>query len=102
MNAPAVLNKPGHRMCTATARQQALDVLRREDGIKFVIIDHVPPNMTGMELAEAIRMDWLTMPIIFATPLAGPSVQQVSKPFRDEELLNVTALITPAEMRTVR
>jgi CheY-like chemotaxis protein len=102
MNTTAMLNKLGHRVFTAMAGQQALDVLRREDGINLIIIDHALPDMTGLELAEAIKIDWPTMPMIFATPLADESVQQVSKPFRDEELLKAIARITPADMRTVR
>jgi CheY-like chemotaxis protein len=102
MNTTAMLNKLGHRVYTATAGQQALDILRREAGINLVIIDHALPDMTGVELAEAIKIDWPTMPMIFATPLADASVQQVSKPFRDEELLNAIARITPADMRTER
>jgi hypothetical protein len=47
-------------------------------------------------------MDWPTMPIIFATPLADESVQQISKPFRDDELSNAMARITRADIRTVR
>src|ERR1700761_19343 len=40
MNTTAMLNQLGHRVFTALAGQQALDLLRREAGINLVIIDH--------------------------------------------------------------
>jgi hypothetical protein len=58
--------------------------------------------MTGAELAEAVRLDFPLLPIIFATPLADASVQQVAKPFRDDDLSRAIARIAPANMRAMR
>jgi PAS domain S-box-containing protein len=102
MNTTSVLNKLGHRVYTALAGQQALDVLRREAGINLVIIDHALPDMTGAELADAVRLDFPLLPIIFATPLADACVQQVAKPFRDGDLSRAIARIAPANMRAMR
>jgi PAS domain S-box-containing protein len=102
MAATAMLNKLGHRVYTALSGQQGLDVMRREDGINMVIIDYALPDMTGEQLAEAIKIDWPSMPIIFATPLAGAGVQQVSKPFRDDELAKAIARLSSPTMRPVR
>ncbi len=102
MNTTAMLNKLGHRVYTATAGQQALEVLRCEAGISLVIIDHALLDMTGAQLAEAIRTDWPAIPMIFATPLADVSVQKIAKPFRDTELSTAIARIAPADLRTVR
>ncbi|HEY4041341.1 MAG TPA: PAS domain S-box protein [Rhodopila sp.] len=93
MNTTATLNKLGHRVYTALSGEQALEAMRREDGINLVMIDHTLPDMTGEELAEVIRTDWPALPIIFATPLADASVQQVAKPFRDEDLLKAIARV---------
>jgi PAS domain S-box-containing protein len=98
MNTTVVLNRLGHRVYSAPAGQQALEILRREAGINLVIVNHALPDMTGAELAEAIRTDWPSMPIIFATPLADASVQRISKPYREEELSNAIARILPAKM----
>jgi CheY-like chemotaxis protein len=91
MNTTATLNKLGHRVYTALSGEQALAAMRREEGINLVMIDHALPDMKGEELAEVIRTDWPALPIIFATPLADASVQQVAKPLRDEDLLKAIA-----------
>jgi PAS domain S-box-containing protein len=97
MNTSATLNKLGHRVYTALSGQQGLDVLRRENGINLVIIDHALPDMTGADLAEAIKTDWPSMSIIFATPLAD--VQQVAKPLRDGDLSQAIARVASVNKR---
>jgi PAS domain S-box-containing protein len=99
MNTTVVLNRLGHRVYTAVGGEQALEILRREAGINLVIVDHALPDMTGAELAEAIKTDWPAMSIIFATPLADASVQRVSKPYCEAELSNAIARISLATMR---
>jgi CheY-like chemotaxis protein len=102
MNTTTSLNKLGHRVYTAVSGRQALEAIRREDGINLVIIDHALPDMTGADLAELIRAEWPSMPIIFATPLADVSVQQVAKPFRDGELSQAIARVGLTGARTGR
>jgi nitrogen-specific signal transduction histidine kinase/CheY-like chemotaxis protein len=93
MNTTAMLNEMGHRTFAATSGDQALDIIHREKAIDLVIIDHAMPGMSGAELAEAIKCEWPSMPIIFATPLAEESLQTVAKPLRQEDLVRAIARI---------
>jgi CheY-like chemotaxis protein len=99
MHTTAMLNKLGHRVFTALSGQDALAVIRRQEGINVVFVDHALPDMTGVALAEAIKIDWPSMPIIFATPLADVSVLQVSKPLRDDEVSKAIARVAVANTR---
>ncbi|HKM70613.1 MAG TPA: response regulator, partial [Stellaceae bacterium] len=91
MQTSAMLNNLGHKVFTATSGETALDMLRREDTVDVVIIDHGMPGITGTELAEAIRMEWPTIAVIFATPLADASLQQIPKPLRQDDLARAIA-----------
>jgi PAS domain S-box-containing protein len=86
MQASAMLNSLGHRVFTAISGETALDMLRRQETIDVVIIDHSLSGITGTELAEAIRMEWPTIAVIFATPLADTNLQQIPKPLRHDDL----------------
>jgi PAS domain S-box-containing protein len=96
MDTTAMLNELGHRVFTATSGERALDLIRREALVDLVIIDHAMPDMSGAELAEAIRMEWPAMPLIFTTPLADRSVQKLAKPFRQEDLARAISRANPA------
>ena len=96
MNTTVMLNEMGHRTFAATSGEQALDIIRREKAIDLVIIDHAMPEMSGAELAEAIKCEWPSMPIIFATPLAEEALQSVVKPLRPDDLLRAIARIQPS------
>ncbi len=93
MNTTAMLNDMSYRTFAATSGEQALDILRREKIIDLVIIDHAMPDMSGAELADAIKAEFPTMPLIFATPLAAKSLQSVAKPLRPEDLGRAIARI---------
>lgn len=51
----------------ASSGREALDILRREKAIDLVISDQAMPHMTGLQLAEVIKNEWPTLPIILAT-----------------------------------
>jgi CheY-like chemotaxis protein len=61
------------------------------------------PGMTGLELAERIRAEWPTLPILLASGHAelpersGLSIPRLAKPFRRDELEQaIASLVTPA------
>jgi CheY-like chemotaxis protein len=81
--------------------KEALDILRREDSIDLVITDQAMPQMTGLQLAEAIKKEWPDLPVILATgydetsPGAGADLPKLAKPFTQAELGSQLARIHP-------
>jgi PAS domain S-box-containing protein len=97
MNTIAMLEDLGHTVFEAASGKEALDVLRREQGIEVVITDQAMPQMTGTQLADAIRAERRDLPIILATGFAelpadaGRDLLKLDKPFRQEELAQALA-----------
>jgi CheY-like chemotaxis protein len=59
------------------------------------------PQMTGLQLAEAIKKEWPDLPVILATgyaetaPGAGADLPKLAKPFTQAELGSELARIHP-------
>ena len=76
----------------ASSAEAALRILREGTSIDLVVTDHAMPGMTGLELAERIRAEWPTLPILLASGHAelpersGLSIPRLAKPFRRDEL----------------
>jgi PAS domain S-box-containing protein len=91
INTVAMLEDLGHRVFPATSAKDALATLRRES-VDLVITDYAMPQMTGLQLAEAIKVDRPALPIILATgyaelPIdATPVLPKLSKPFFQRDL----------------
>ena len=90
-NTVAMLEDIGHTAIAAPSGRVALDILRSEDSIDLVITDQVMPDMTGAELAKAIRAEWPKLPVILATGFAeAPSdrvaLPRLAKPFTQADL----------------
>jgi CheY-like chemotaxis protein len=81
----------------ATTGKQALAILRREKSIRLLITDQAMPHMTGVQLADTVRVGWPNLPIVVATgyaelpPEAGANVLMLAKPFRAGDLEKVIA-----------
>jgi PAS domain S-box-containing protein len=101
MNTTAMLEDLGHRVLEASSGTQALEILRRET-VDLVITDQAMPQMTGAQLAEAIRAEWPTLPILLATghaelePETGAELPKLAKPFRQADLAQSVALAIQA------
>ena len=54
-NTVAMLEDLGHGVIAASSGQQALDILGKHGPVDLVITDHAMPQMTGLELANAIK-----------------------------------------------
>jgi PAS domain S-box-containing protein len=86
LNTVALLEDLGHRVFPAESAQDALAMLRRER-VDLVITDFAMPNITGVELADAIRAQHPGLPVLLATgyaelPLdAATDLPRLSKPF---------------------
>jgi len=107
-NTIAMLEDLGHTAFPASSGKEALDILRRENSVDLVIADQVMPDMTGLQLAEAIQKEWPDLSVIIATgyaeiePGVGRGLPKLSKPFTDDELAEKLALILPRMRKSGR
>jgi CheY-like chemotaxis protein len=97
MNTTAMLEELRHTVCEAYSGKEAFDIIRSDPAIDLIITDQAMPQMTGVQLAEAVKRTLPHLPIILATGYAelppGPDLGLVklSKPFREQDLERVIA-----------
>jgi len=106
VNVATMLEDAGYTVLQANSGLEALSVLRSAQKIDLVVTDHAMPNMTGCELAEAIRMERPDMPIILASGYAdlpvgaAVDIPKLTKPFRQSDLIDsVTAALSSSESK---
>ncbi|MGC1780323.1 MAG: PAS domain S-box protein [Xanthobacteraceae bacterium] len=90
-NTVAMLEDLGHTAIGVSSGNAALETLRQDDSIDLVITDQIMPQMTGMQLADAIKTEWPGLAVILAsgfaeTPAGKQRLPQLSKPFNQSEL----------------
>ncbi|TMJ04362.1 MAG: PAS domain S-box protein [Alphaproteobacteria bacterium] len=106
-NTVAMLEDLGHDGRAASSGQEALNILHRDKSIELVITDQVMPQMTGVQLAEAIEREWPELPVILATgyaemmPGEGEGLAKLSKPFTQAELADQLTRIRRRERRVL-
>ena len=69
-NTIAMLDDLGHTGIAAASGQEALQILRQQGPVDLVITDYAMPQMTGLQLADAIKKEWPEIPVIIATGFA--------------------------------
>jgi PAS domain S-box-containing protein len=84
-NTVAMLEDLGHAAIGVSSGNAALEILRQENSIDLVITDQVMPQMTGLQLANAIKAEWPKLPVVIATgfaetPSGGHGFARLSKP----------------------
>jgi PAS domain S-box-containing protein len=88
----AMLEDLGHTALEASSGQEALAVLHRGERPDLVITDQVMPEMSGSDLAAAIKLHWPHVPVILATGYAElPSnsdaeLLKLTKPYSQDTL----------------
>ena len=103
MNTTAMLEDLGHTVREANSGHEALNILGQGTRIDLVVTDQAMPRMTGVQLAEAIKADWLNLPIILATgyaelpPGLGSELPKLSKPFTQHELAKAVSEATAGQ-----
>ena len=86
-SAAAMLEDLGHRVVQAASGAEALGLLAAHPDVEVLITDHAMPNMTGVELAAAVRKIDPKVPIVLATGYAelphgsATELTRLSKPF---------------------
>jgi CheY-like chemotaxis protein len=93
-----LLEPAGYRVTTASAPAEALARLSAGLQVDLVITDVVMPDMTGPELAAAIRTRYPDLPIIYTSGYTAGALDQrlrlepdtvlVEKPFTRDSLLD--------------
>ena len=105
-SAAAMLEGLGHSTIEAASAREALDVLRSEPEIDFIIADYAMPGMTGGQLAAEIQRIVPGLPVIIATGYADASnelfgLPRLDKPYRQQQLAAVIeTLLKSKEPRT--
>ncbi|MDP1962999.1 MAG: response regulator, partial [Reyranella sp.] len=100
MNTAAMLEDLGHTVFQANSGKRALEILAREKNIDLAIVDQAMPQMTGVQLIEAIRADRPDLPIILATgyaelpPGMGVGVPRLTKPYFQNDLARALTAVT--------
>jgi CheY-like chemotaxis protein len=97
-NTLAMLEVLGHTAIEASSGRRALEILRDDNSIDLVVTDQVMPDMTGAELAKAIRAEWPKLSIILATgfaetPSDSIALPRLSKPFTQADLAEKISLV---------
>jgi PAS domain S-box-containing protein len=96
-NTKAMLEDFGHTVIDAISGPAALEVIRKTPHVDLVITDQAMPQMTGMQLAAAIRVDWPNLPILLVSGYAElPSktafeLPKLAKPFSLDDLEDAVA-----------
>ena len=91
------LKSLGYRVREAGSGRAALDVLEEHDGIALLFTDMIMPGgMTGRELAEAVRVKYPEVKVLYTSGYAaqaaaqrgilGPGEALLPKPYRTSEL----------------
>ena len=97
----AMLEDLGHRAIAARSGQEALDLLRRAQGVNLVITDQAMPGMTGTQLAAQIAVERSAVPVILASGHAEAPIEpheplpRLSKPFDQDALAQALATVQP-------
>ena len=91
-NTKAMLEDFGHTVIDAISGPAALEAMRKTPHVDLVITDQAMPQMTGMQLAAAIRVDWPKLPILLVSgyaelPSTAPfDLPKLAKPFSLDDL----------------
>lgn len=101
MNTVAMLEDLGHTVHEAYSAREALEILRREPHIDVVVTDQAMPQMTGLQLAEAMEEEWPQMPVVIATgyaelPPGSKSFPRIGKPFTQHDLADAVVAAVSA------
>ena len=101
-NTIAMLDDLGHTGIAASSGKEALDILKQQGSIDLVITDYAMPQMTGLQLADAIKKEWPELPIIIATgfaemePETKSNLPKLAKPFTEAELAKELERVVPS------
>jgi CheY-like chemotaxis protein len=91
-NIVALLDDLGHRVIPVSTALDAVDAFTRNPTIELLISDQLMPEMTGLQLIDALRAVRPSLPAILATGFAelqddlDASVLRLAKPYTQQQL----------------
>jgi PAS domain S-box-containing protein len=91
-SAAAMLEDLGHNVFQASSGKEALSMLAQHPEVEVLITDQAMPNMTGVELAAAVKTTFPSVRIVLASGYAelpadsGVMLAKLAKPFTQGEL----------------
>lgn len=98
MTTGAMLEELGCQVYEAESAKQALEILA-QNRVQLVLTDQAMPQMTGTQLAEAVRQRYPDLPVILVTGyadqptgLAG-ELPRLGKPFSQDDLAQSIAVV---------
>jgi PAS domain S-box-containing protein len=100
-NTAAMLEDIGHRVVVAASAAEALIVLARTS-VDLVITDFAMPQVTGLTLAQDIKIRHPNLPVVLATgyaelpPGMGEALPRLAKPYSQAELVQMLAEVCRA------
>jgi CheY-like chemotaxis protein len=104
----AMLDELGHRVEIASSGEKALLVVRNQPKLDAVLTDYGMPEMSGVQLAHALRSVRSMLPVLLMTGFAELPAELaqeftiLKKPFRLSDLsAALTRLIMDAELNAV-
>ena len=101
-NTAALLEDLGHEVVQAGSAREGLDAIAHHPDLDLVITDQAMPQMTGLQLAEAITALRPGLPVIIATGYAetpaglARDLPRLAKPFTQDELAKAVARACPS------
>ena len=107
-NTKVMLEDFGHTVIDVISGPAALEVVRKTPRVDLVITDQAMPQMTGMQLAAALRVDSPNLPILLVSGYAElPSktafdLPKLAKPFSLDDLEDAIAKTIGGKVATDR
>ena len=99
-NTIAMLDELGHTGIATSSGKEALNILRRGISVDLVLTDYAMPQMTGLQLAAAIKQEWPEIPVVITSgfaemdePQIEPRLPRLAKPFTEAELAKELARV---------
>ena len=99
-NTASMLEELGHAVLQAVSGEAALALLSQNASVDLVITDQAMPDMSGLQLIDALRQRHPGLPVILATGYlefgaeSGTVVTRLAKPFDQHELATAISAAT--------
>jgi CheY-like chemotaxis protein len=105
-NTKAMLEDFGHTVLEASSGAQALELIRKTPHVDLVVTDQAMPQMTGMQLAAAMKVEWPDLPVLLVSGYAELpandvlSIPKLAKPFSLDDLERAIESFTTGAVKT--